>query len=94
MKDIVKRLNGFANWHTSCNGGNVSEEAQTCYDAVGRIKELEEALEGFIYAYGINNGDSPEIFKDAMLKRCGFALSVLRQDKSAPPASPDYQKRR
>jgi hypothetical protein len=44
MKDIIDRLNSFADWHTSCNGGNVSEEAQTCMDAAARIKELEEEL--------------------------------------------------
>ena len=52
MNDIIKRLNSFADWHTSCNGGNVSEESQTCIDAASdlaakdaEIARLREALE-------------------------------------------------
>lgn len=43
-KSIEERLCDFANWHTSCNGGNVSEEAQMCMDAACEIKRLRSML--------------------------------------------------
>lgn len=44
IKSIEERLCDFANWHTSCNGGNVSEEAKMCMDAACEIKSLRSML--------------------------------------------------
>lgn len=77
MIDVVERLNGFANWHISCSCGNVSDEAQTCIDAVERIQNLQNAIEAIIYTYAMNNGDSHDVFKAALEQRVMMAKDIL-----------------
>lgn len=72
MRDIVDRLNDFANWHTSCACGNVTDEARMCMDAAGRIGELEAQLREKKSEYMLAHG----IFEEQSMKAKQLILEL------------------
>lgn len=62
---MTKILKEWADWYVSCAGGDIPQEAQAAYDAIGEVEALRAANNSVRDYFAEKAGDPPSAFVTA-----------------------------